>query len=931
MPEEKKPAAPAPAPDSKGGSRPGAPPPAEKSNGKRSASLHWTILIGAGGAASVAVFNLTLFFQTGAWQMLAVAAGSVLAILCLIPAWILDRRRRFDAAGYWTLGGMLLAFGAAELFHAEMTLYLAAGGVLLALIVGNLILPGKRRAWVGAAILFGAYAALVNWWQPLPRFGMRQLGVVSDLFAGGLVTLLIIAALFGIVRAYRQITTIRTRLVASFVAVMLLPVLTIVAALGSFGLQTTQQQVIDRLEPVAALKQAEIEYWVNDLQIDLDITLAGQEVVPNLRTLEQEPAGSQASQAAAEKLREYLAQVLEQTKRYEELFLLDVDGRVVVSTDPTQEGQIRNNQRYFREGLAGPYVQPPYYSVTSMRASLLVARPVLNEQGRTVGVLAGRASLAMLDQLMAEQTGLGTTGETYLIGANHALLTQTRFSRVNVSLYSPGVDDAVDNKRDGSGLYERQGTPVAGAYRWLPQLEVALVAEQDQAEALYGVLTTLEIVAGITLAGIVIAVGVSLLVTRSIAQPLSNLTETTAQVAAGDLSLMADVTRADEIGALAQTFNTLTARLRDLIGGLEDRVTERTRELERRSSYLEASADVGRTAGSVLDPVQLARQVVDLIRKRFDLYYVGLFLLDEAEKWAVLQAGTGQAGQTMLARGHRIRVGEGMIGWSVANNQWRVAQEASEDAVRLATPELPETRSEAAFPLHSRGRVIGALTVQDSRSGAFDQEAIVVLQIMADQVAVALDNARLFMQVQESLEAERRAYGEISRDAWRQMVRSRAIQGYRCNEQGVTTVVAAADAAAGPGLQPSSEGQHVAAIPIQIRDLAVGTLNFRRAGDGTEWTDEEVTLLQSMAEQLGLALDSARLYQDTQRRALREQLTAEIAARIRESLDVETMLRTTVQQVREALHLPEVVVRLAPTAPTRPTDDAKGDGSNDEP
>ena len=913
MPEKGKPVAPKPWPDPRKENEPDAFPVGEASNGKRRSSLTWTIVIGAVGAASAAAFNTVLFFQTGAWQMLAVAGGSALAILCLIPAWILSRRGQFDAAGYWALGGMMLAFGAGELFHGGMTAYLVVGGLLLALVVGNLILPGKRWVWVGAALLFAAYVAIVNLWQPLPRYAMRQLGLLSDIFAAGLVVFLIIAALFGIIRAYRQITTIRLRLTTSFVIVMLLPVVAIVLALASFGLQTAQQQVIDRLEPVVVLKESEIEYWVNDLQIDLDIVLAGQQMLPNLRTLWQEPEGSQTYQATAERLRERLAQVLGQTNRYEELFLLDVDGRVIISTDPTQEGQVRNNQRYFREGLAAPYVQPPYYSVTSMRASLFVSRPILNEESQTVGVLAGRASLAILDELMAEQAGLGTTGETYLIGTNHALLTPTRFSRVNTPLYSPGVDDAVDNKKNGSDLYERQGTPVAGAYRWLPQLEVALVAEQDQAEALYAVLATLGIVAGITLAGIAIAVGVSLLVTRSIAQPLSNLTETTAQVAAGDLSLMADVTRADEIGTLARTFNTLTARLRDLIGSLEERVAERTRELERRSSYLEASADVGRAASSVLDPAQLARQVVDLIRERFNLYYVGLFLVDEAEEWAVLRAGTGQAGQKMLARSHRIQVGEGMIGWSVANNQWRVALEAAEDAVRLATPELPDTRSEAALPLRSRDRVIGALTVQDTRPGAFDQEAIIALQIMADQVAVALDNARLYVQSQESLDAERRAYGEISRDAWRQMVRTRAVQGYRCNEQGVTAVAEPTGTTLEASAQPGGDGQQVVAIPVRIREQAVGTLNFRKAGDGTEWTDEEVTLLQTMAEQLGLALDSARLYQDTQRRALREQMTAEIAARIRESLDVETMLRTTVQEVRQALHLPEVVVRLAPT------------------
>lgn len=918
MPEEERTAAPAPLPES------GEMDPlhrflrTERTGKERLASLRWVIVIGAAGAVGALAFNIVLYFQTGAWQMLGVAAGSAGACACLIPAWRLGRRGQFDFAAYWVLGGMLLALAAGELLHEGLTLYLVTGGILLTLFVGNLILPHKRQVWVGATLLFAALAALVNWLAPLPRYRMQQLGALSDIFAAGLIAFLVIAALFAIIRAYRQIATIRTRLTVSFVMVALMPVLAIAAALVTFGLGTTSQQIVDRLEPVAVLKQAEIEYWANDLQIDLEIALSGQQLVPNLRALDLEPAGSEAYQTAAQNLREHLTQVLEQTQRHEELFLMNIQGQVVVSTDATQEGQTFGNQQYFREGLNGLYVQPPRYSVTTMRATLTIARPVVDEQSQTLGVLAGRASLASLDALMAEQTGLGETGETYLVANNHTLLTPSKFSRVNVGTYSDGVDDAVDNKRNGSGFYESWGRPVVGAYRWLPDLQMALVAEQEQAEALSAVLTTLVLVAGITLAGILAAIGVALLVTRSIALPLGSLTETTAQVASGDLSLTAEVRRKDEIGILAQTFNAMTDRLRGMIDSLEDRVAERTRELEHRSAYLEASAEVGRVASAVLDPNQLANQVVDLIRARFDLYYVGLFLMDEAKEWAVLQAGTGPAGQAMLSRGHRIRVGEGMIGWSVANNRWRVALEAEEDAVRLVTPELPETRSEAAFPLHSRDRMLGALTVQDSRPGAFDQEAVVALQIMADQVAVALDNARLYMQAQESLEAERRAYGEISREAWQQIVRSGAILGYRSTGQGVLEVDATAAA--------SGDGKTVAAIPIPIRGQIVGTLHFRKGTDGAEWNRDEIAVLQTMAEQLGLALDSARLYQETQRRAAREQLIGEIASRVRETLDVETMLKTTAQEVRHALGLPEVVVRLTGQPTGRPNNGEQSDG-----
>jgi GAF domain-containing protein len=359
----------------------------------------------------------------------------------------------------------------------------------------------------------------------------------------------------------------------------------------------------------------------------------------------------------------------------------------------------------------------------------------------------------------------------------------------------------------------------------------------------------------------------------------------------------------------------MTEQLHDLVGSLEQRVTERTAKLERQSDYLNASAAVGHAAASILEADQLIRQVVDLIRERFDLYYVGLFLVEG--EWAVLRAGTGEAGQAMLARGHRLQVGAGMIGWSIANAQARIASRAEADAVRLATDELPDTRSEAALPLRSRGRVIGAFTVQSDRSNAFDDPGtIAVLQTMADQVAVALDNAHLFTTSQEALETARRAYGELSRQAWIEQLSTRAAWGYRYVNQSVAR--AEGDwqpemlraVQTGQSVQTDGEGEPALAIPIKIRNQVVGTLGLRKAETGEIWTAEETALLEALTEQLGRALESARLYQDTRRRATREQVTREITDKMRQATDMESLLRITAEQLNSALGAAQTYVRL---------------------
>ena len=360
--------------------------------------------------------------------------------------------------------------------------------------------------------------------------------------------------------------------------------------------------------------------------------------------------------------------------------------------------------------------------------------------------------------------------------------------------------------------------------------------------------------------------------------------------------------------------------LQDLHTTLETR----TRDLVRRSAYMDASTQVVRAAASVLDTERLIQQVVELICTHFELYYVGLFLVDESGQWAALRAGTGDAGAAMLARDHRIKIGEGMIGWSVAYAQARVASEASADDVRLVIAELPNTRSEAALPLRSRGRILGALTVQSEQPGAFDEVAMSTLQVMADHVAVALDNAHLYAESQAALDVTRRAYGDLSQQAWTELLSTRTDWGYRYARQTVAPAgggwrpemqragQTGQTVLQNPGSAPGEDDaeQPALAIPIMVREQVIGVLGFRK-GEGDEvWTNEEVAMLETLAAQLGPALESAQLHLETRRRAARERLTGQIASRLRETLDIETVLRTAVREMREVLGLEEAEVRL---------------------
>lgn len=396
---------------------------------------------------------------------------------------------------------------------------------------------------------------------------------------------------------------------------------------------------------------------------------------------------------------------------------------------------------------------------------------------------------------------------------------------------------------------------------------------------------------------------------------------------------------------------------------LEDQVAERTRILEERTRYLQAAVEVSRATASILDTQKLMQTSVDLIREQFGLYYVGLFQMDPTGEWAVLKAGTGEAGAAMIARGHRIAYGRGMIGWSIANAQPRIAGQADEDAVRLATPELPETRSEAAIPLRSRSHVFGALTIQSEQPGAFGDMEISTFQALADQLAIALDNARLIAESQQAVNEARRAYGWISRRAWSEYLQTKSGQisaAWLSPGSGTYDRLPAP----GPGFEPATRQANMGSIaspdtlaslepirqevlrsgqptqvqindqpalllPIQVRDQVIGVITFiknplergtttatskslalLKKDHSPAWNTEEIELLGTIVEQLGVALDSARLYADTRQRAEQERLVDQVTSRIRATLDIESVLETATRELRDALGLAEVEVRL---------------------
>ncbi len=742
--------------------------------------------------------------------------------------------------------------------------------------------------------------------------------------------------------------SIRTRLVSSFVILVLIAMSAVGITSVVLGWQNGRQRVNEQLEFEVRLKEFELNAWLDRLETNLKAATTDQGITdladfllvryaefPNDEDLTPQniPIDLRAS------LRLRMQMHINQIQLFNYLTLVDASGRVVVSTETLPDGLISS--------VLFAANQKPSAVITTIFFSdepqVVVAIPIFEAgsdlEGMTPvlwGYMLGGVDLAPVTAIMSDKSGLGDTGDIYLVGDNRVVLTELRFGDQGQLAQAVTIDQAFATQTNGLGEYRNdRNESMVAVYHWLPRLGAVLLAEKTRTEAFKAIYTALFLNVAITVGAVVLAATAALAVTRSIVGPLAHLSETARLIASGNLDQVVKVEQQDEVGQLAQTFNLMTEQLRGLFGNLEQRVAERTHDLERRSVYLEASAEVAHAASSILAVDDLVRQVVELIRSRFSFYYVGLFLVEG--EWAILRAGTGDAGQAMLSRHHRIRVGEGMIGWSIANLQPRIASRAETDAIRLVNPELPDTRSELALPLRSRGQILGALSVQSTRPDAFDEDVITTLQIMADQVAVALDNARLFAASQEALEAERREYGERTRQSWVDLLRTRQSWGYvydRPFDPDTETVSPTLMEAQGKWNAEMREAKRVGhriqatlpnmrrlAMPIWVGSEVIGVLSFDRNESDVVWTDEEVMLLETLTDQLGQTLERAQLYWNTQRRAAREQLTREITDTMRRTLNWDDLMQAAIREVGGVLEASRAFVQWTPAGMMAPGTD----------
>jgi|GEM_PF-592884 len=363
---------------------------------------------------------------------------------------------------------------------------------------------------------------------------------------------------------------------------------------------------------------------------------------------------------------------------------------------------------------------------------------------------------------------------------------------------------------------------------------------------------------------------------------------------------------------------------------LEARVTERTEQLQRRSEQSHAIAEFARSLAALQDLGQLLDSAVTLMAERLRYYDVAIFLLDDSEEWVILKAASSAGGKRIVERGYRLRVGSPeSIGQAAATARPQVAVNEGDAARNFQLPELPAAQSELALPLLSAGKLLGVLDIRCDQSVRFAREDIQILDVLAGSLAAMIANTRLLQETQQALgRLEHYQEEEVVQGWYRALARRNRWLGYSYDRIAVRpelpdTALMPVDLQNLTGLQVlESEGQYLLLAPLRVQQRTLGALSFKAA---RPWTEEEQHLVESVVAQLGLALENARLLEDTRLSAQQEKARSEIVGRLRSSMQVDTVLRSATEELGRALGVERVRIQLLP--PGRPVDSEESPAS----
>jgi GAF domain-containing protein len=392
----------------------------------------------------------------------------------------------------------------------------------------------------------------------------------------------------------------------------------------------------------------------------------------------------------------------------------------------------------------------------------------------------------------------------------------------------------------------------------------------------------------------------SFLISRMVqAQTMSEneIGETLEKAVSGDFSNRAKITSSTELAQAAIDLNQLLDRMETAQSSANEKIQERTNELEQKNRKLLVAALVAREASSEQNIDSLLNRIVDLISERFGFYHAAVFLVDDIGENVILRAASSEGGKRMLEKGHQLKIGQqGIVGAAAYQNKAQIVFDVLSEINYYKNPELPMTRSEAAFPLFARGKVIGILDIQSNEQLALVQSDMEIIQILADQLGMVIQNTQLLSESQEAIKKLESMSQRDLRLAWQERLHGRK-QSYRYTSKGFTI-----KSQGGSNETARDLSNKQISAPIKLRGQLLGNISLLRK-TGSSWGEADRAMVSKIALQVGLALENVRLLNEAQRHASQEQALSDLTSRISQFLDPDIIMQNA---IRELHHLPNV-------------------------
>ncbi|PWH12634.1 MAG: hypothetical protein DDG60_12025 [Anaerolineae bacterium] len=870
----------------------------------------------------IAIASTISTIQTGLYVFGGIALAIVVAAVSFVAANLAQK-------GKAPLGSALLV---GTILASSFTLPIIAKGqgialaFLIVVIVSSISYLTLTSRWTIyatlASILIGFLTIIADFF--LPDFGIPndpQFTYVISAIAGSIY-------LLALIRRFRDFS-LRAKIIASFLAITLLLIFGLSVYTNTVTRDILTQQAESTLSTLAIETGQRIDQFILS-QFDI-IKMEAQQ--PLLAQFLQQSLFSRNEELESAAIKTLLTFVRKNPVFIQSYALLDMSGKVVLSTNPAQIGTSDAQTEYFR--LAVLKQEPQLSSIANLpdEPVLYFISPIRAESGLIVGMLRAEYNAVILEYLVNTPSVQRESGQRTILIESSTLIkladTQ-QFDTIyhpfpEISTLLPDLSTPTTlmapGKQRGQGLF-LVSLPLS-TNPWVviaSQPENTIYAQADrQARTL--VLFSIALTA--------FALLVALLTAQFISRPIASLVAVAQKIILGDLHARSDINTDDEVGKLGRVFNQMTAQLSQTLASLEQRIQERTAQLqatsqqsEQRARQLQSIADISKIITREQNLEKLLPLIAETVSERFGYYHVGIFLLDETRRTAVLQASNSPGGQKMLASGHKLSLGtSSIVGYAALTGKPRIALDVGEDAVFFNNPHLPETRSEMALPLVVRSVVIGVLDMQSKQANAFTQEDIEILSILADQVAIAIENARLFAQNQAALQETQAIVQSFVRQEWAALTSRQTTIGYlhtNLGGQSLTSPIQLEEIEQalrkGNIIKKESKttpnANPVLVVPLKIGEQLVGAIRIQAPNPQHSWSTEEINLVRSIADRVGLALDNARLVASSQRRAAKERAIGEISAKISAATDMDAILKTAAQEIGRVLSEADVVIQL---------------------